>query len=64
MSQDTHKAYAEVNEKDHGQDTAQNPSSAEEVINVFFPEPNWEGPFDSAEQVHETGPEDQVMVTL
>lgn len=61
ISQDAHKTHEEVNEEDPGQDTAQNLSS-EEVSNVFFPEPNWEGAIDSTEQVHKTGPEDQVMV--
>ncbi|XP_075896312.1 uncharacterized protein LOC142897694 isoform X2 [Nelusetta ayraudi] len=60
QTKDAHKTHEEVNEEDHDQDTAQNLSS-EEVSDMFFPEPNWEGAIDSTEQVHKTGPEDQVM---
>lgn len=63
LSQDGNKTDEEVNEEERGQDTAQNLSS-KEVSNVFFPEPNWQGAIDSTGQVHKTGPEDHVMVTL
>lgn len=61
ISQDAHKTHEEVSEEDHGQDTAQNPS-LEEVSDMFFAEPNWEGAIYNTEQFHRTGPEDQIMV--